>query len=32
MIDVELIDASWLDRLPRQLAERLQLLLETPGG
>ncbi|MBI4864169.1 MAG: nucleotidyltransferase family protein [Candidatus Riflebacteria bacterium] len=32
MIDVGLVDPSWLDRLPAVLAERLQLLLETPDG
>src|SRR5262249_48984436 len=32
MIDVGLIDASWLAKLPRVLAERLKLILDTPGG
>jgi hypothetical protein len=32
LIDVGLIDATWLDRLPEPLAGRLQQLLETPGG
>lgn len=32
MIDVGLIDASWLPRLPAPLAERLRELLENPEG
>jgi hypothetical protein len=32
MIDVGLVDASWLDRLPAELAPRLKELLETPEG
>jgi hypothetical protein len=32
MIDVGLIDASWLARLPPELAARLQHLLDTPDG
>jgi hypothetical protein len=32
MIDVGLIDAGWLTRLPPVLAERLKQLLDTPGG
>ena len=32
MIDVELIDSSWLSRLPPELASRLQQLLENPEG
>lgn len=32
MIDVGLIDRSWLTTLPPDLAERLQSLLDTPGG
>jgi hypothetical protein len=32
MIDVGLIDASWLGRLPAELAARLQELLDTPDG
>ena len=32
MIDVGLIDATWLDRLPPELAARLQHLLDTPDG
>jgi hypothetical protein len=32
LIDVGLVDAAWLAKLPPVLAERLRLLLETPGG
>lgn len=32
MIGVGLIDATWLARLPPELAERLQLLLDSPDG
>jgi hypothetical protein len=32
MIDVGLIDASWVERLPERLAERLKELLENPEG
>jgi len=32
MIDVELIDATWCQRLPPELAARLQELLENPEG
>ena len=32
MLDVNLLDASWLDRFPPELAERLQHLLDTPDG
>ena len=32
LMDVGLIDASWLTRLPPQLAERLQQILDTPDG
>lgn len=32
MIDVELIDVSWCDRLPPELACRLRELLENPEG
>ncbi len=32
LIDVGLIDASWLPRLPQQLAERLKQILDTPDG
>jgi hypothetical protein len=32
MIDVGLIDASWLAKLPPELATRLQHLLDTPDG
>ncbi|HVC96958.1 MAG TPA: hypothetical protein VND64_24985 [Pirellulales bacterium] len=30
MLEVELIDASWKERLPAELADRLQELLDTP--
>ena len=32
MLDVELIDQSWRDRLPAELAARLQELLDNPEG
>jgi hypothetical protein len=32
MIEVGLIDASWLDRLPAEFAGRLQQLLDDPNG
>lgn len=32
LIDVGLVDASWLDRLDPQLRQRLQLILDTPEG
>jgi hypothetical protein len=32
MIEVGLVDASWRERLPPELAERLQSLLDTPGA
>ncbi|HSV15433.1 MAG TPA: hypothetical protein VLI90_14330 [Tepidisphaeraceae bacterium] len=32
MIDVGLIDRAWLTTLPPDLAQRLQSLLDTPGG
>jgi hypothetical protein len=32
MLDVELIDASWVRRLPAPLAERLQAIIDTPEG
>jgi hypothetical protein len=32
LIDVGLLDATWLERLPGALAQRLQQLLETPEG
>jgi hypothetical protein len=32
MIDVELIDESWCDRLPPELASRLRELLDNPEG
>jgi hypothetical protein len=32
MIDVELVDPSWCDRLPPELAVRLQELFDNPNG
>jgi len=32
MIEVGLVDASWLDRLPPELRDRLQGILDTPEG
>ncbi len=32
LIDVGLVDASWLPKLPPELAKRLQHLLDTPDG
>ena len=32
LIDVELVDATWLQRLPSELSPRLQNLLDTPEG
>lgn len=32
MIDVELIDATWRDRFPPELSQRLQELLDNPDG
>lgn len=32
MIEIELIDEAWLDKLPPELAERLQQLLDNPDG
>jgi hypothetical protein len=32
MLDVGLIDVSWKSRLPKELAERLQQLIDTPEG
>ena len=32
LIDIGLLDAQWLSRLPGVLAGRLRLLLETPEG
>ena len=32
MIDVELLDASWCERLPAELGKRLQELLDNPKG
>ena len=32
LVDVGLIDASWVGRLPAELGERLQHILDTPDG
>lgn len=32
LIDVELIDPSWCEKLPTELASRLQELLDNPNG
>ncbi len=32
MLEVGLIDPSWVDRFPAELADRLQLLIDTPEG
>jgi putative nucleotidyltransferase-like protein len=32
LVDVGLVDVSWLTKLPSVLAERLQHILDTPGG
>ena len=32
LIDVGLVDASWLERLPASLRPRLQQVLDTPEG
>ena len=32
LLDLELIDVSWLPRLPSQLADRLQELIDNPDG
>jgi hypothetical protein len=32
LIDVGLVDGSWLERLPQELSQRLQQLIETPEG
>lgn len=32
MIDVELVDESWYDRLPTYLAARLKQLFDNPNG
>jgi hypothetical protein len=32
LIDVGLVDTSWVGRFPRELGVRLQSLLDTPGG
>jgi hypothetical protein len=32
MLDVGLVDATWLSRLPQELAVRLKELLDSPEG
>jgi hypothetical protein len=32
LIDVGLVDASWIEGLPSELAARLQQLIDTPDG
>jgi hypothetical protein len=32
LIEVGLVDVTWLPRLPAELAGRLKQLLDTPGG
>jgi hypothetical protein len=32
LLDVGLVDATWLDHYPRELATRLQSLIDTPDG
>jgi hypothetical protein len=32
LIEVGLVDSTWLSKVPRELAQRLQSLLETPRG
>jgi hypothetical protein len=32
MLAVQLIDSSWLTKVPPELAERLQHILDTPDG
>ena len=32
LIEVGLVDASWISRLPAELAPRLQSLLDNPEG
>jgi hypothetical protein len=32
LLEVGLLDASWLTRLPAELSSRLQLLIENPEG
>jgi hypothetical protein len=32
MLEIGLIDASWVTRFPPELAARLQHLIDTPGG
>jgi len=32
LLEIELVDASWLQLYPAELADRLRALIETPGG
>ena len=32
LLEVGLVDVHWLERLPAQLADRLQILLDSPEG
>jgi hypothetical protein len=32
MLSINLIDETWLDKLPTELAERLKILLDDPEG
>jgi len=32
LLEVGLVDASWLQFFPEELANRLRALIETPGG
>jgi hypothetical protein len=32
LVDVGLVDATWLERLPADLASRLREILESPEG
>jgi hypothetical protein len=32
LIDVGLVDVTWIERLPSELGARLQILLDTPEG
>jgi hypothetical protein len=32
LLEVGLMDATWLERLPPELAARLQTLIDTPEG
>jgi hypothetical protein len=32
VIELRLLDATWINRLPTALADRLRILLDTPDG